>query len=105
MDPENQSRIKSTVDRFGADDMVVVLGAADPWALEMAALTVTEGDPSFVGPLAGVQLGLPVMHIFEDDVRAQVEPKLYEDRIGFVELAVDSEAVKAAMKKLRGEAE
>jgi len=38
-------------------------------------------------------------------VRAQVEPKLYEDRIGFVELAVDSEAVKAAMKKLRGEAE
>ena len=105
MDPENQSRIKSTVDRFGADDMVVVLGAADPWALEMAALTVTEGDPSFVGPLAGVQLGLPVVHIFEDDVRDQVDADLYQERIGFVELAVDADAVRTAMKKFRGENE
>jgi glycine reductase len=103
MDPENQSRIKATVERYGADDMVVVLGAADPWAIEMAALTVTEGDPSFVGPLAGVQLGLPVLHIFEDEIREQVDPSLYEERIGFVELAVDSAAVKAAMKKFRGE--
>lgn len=105
MDPENQSRIKATVERYGADDMIVVLGAADPWAIEMAALTVTEGDPSFVGPLAGVQLGLPVVHIFEDDVRRQVDPAIYEDRVGFVELAVDSDAVRAAMKNLRGEAE
>ena len=29
MDPENQDRIKSLVDEHGADDMVVVLGAAD----------------------------------------------------------------------------
>ncbi len=105
MDPENQSRIKATVERYGADDMIVVLGAADPWAIEMAALTVTEGDPSFVGPLAGVPLGLPVVHIFEDEVRSQVDPAIYEDRVGFVELAVDSDAVRAAMKNLRGEAE
>jgi glycine reductase len=103
MDPENQSRIKAAVDRYGADDMVVVLGAADPWSLEMAAATVTEGDPSFVGPLAGVPLGLPVVHIFEDDVRDQVDADLYEERIGFVELAVDADAVRTAMKKFRGE--
>ena len=105
MDPENQSRIKATVERYGADDLIVVLGAADPWSIEMAALTVTEGDPSFVGPLAGVQLGLPVVHIFEDEVREQVDPAIYDDRVGFVELAVDSAAVRVAMKNLRGEAE
>ncbi len=103
MDPENQSRIKATVERYGTDDLVVVLGAADPWAIEMAALTVTDGDPSFVGPLAGVQLGLPVLHIFEDEIRDQVDPSLYDERVGFVERAVDSAAVKAAMKKFRGE--
>jgi glycine reductase len=69
MDPENQGRIKSTVERYGTDDLVVVLGAADLEGLEMVAETVTEGDPSYVGPLAGVQLGLPVVHIFEDDLR------------------------------------
>jgi betaine reductase len=48
-------------------------------------------------------LGLPVVHIFEDDLREQVDPAIYDERIGFVELAVDSDAVKAAMKKLRNE--
>ena len=74
MDPENQDRIKALVDRLGADDLVVVLGAADPEALEVAAETVTAGDPSYVGPLAGVSLGLPVVHIFEDEVKEQVDP-------------------------------
>ena len=103
MDPENQGRIKATVERHGDDDLIVVLGAADLESLETAAETVTEGDPSFVGPLAGVQLGLPVAHIFEDDLRGQVDAAVYDERIGFVELAVDSDAVKRAMKKIRGE--
>jgi betaine reductase len=104
MDPENQGRIKSTVERHGSDDMVVVLGAADIDGIEMVTETVTEGDPAFVGPLAGVQLGLPVVHIFEDDVREQVDPAVYEEQVGLVEMAVDSDAVKTAMRKLRGEA-
>jgi glycine/sarcosine/betaine reductase complex component A len=104
MDPENQGRIKSAVERHGGDDMVVVLGAADIDGIEMVTETVTEGDPAYVGPLAGVQLGLPVVHIFEDMVREQVDPAVYEEQVGLVEMAVDSEAVKTAMKKLRGEA-
>jgi glycine reductase len=67
MDPENQGRIKSLVDEHGADDLVVVLGAADLEALEVAAETLTIGDPAYVGPLAGVQLGLPVVHILDED--------------------------------------
>jgi glycine reductase len=39
MDPENQDRIKSLVDEHGAEDLVVVLGAADLEALEVAAET------------------------------------------------------------------
>ena len=41
MDPESQSQIKAVVDRFGNEDVVVVLGAADPEALEVAGETVT----------------------------------------------------------------
>jgi glycine/sarcosine/betaine reductase complex component A len=102
MDPENQDRIKALVERLGADDLVVVLGAADPEALEVAAETVTAGDPSYVGPLAGVPLGLPVVHIFEDDVKRQVDASIYEDQIGLLELALDTDAVKHSMAKARG---
>ena len=101
MDPENQDRIKALVERIGADDMIVVLGAADPEALEVAAETVTAGDPSYVGPLAGVPLGLPVVHIFEDEVKAQVDPAIYEEQVGLLELALDTEAVKETMRKAR----
>jgi betaine reductase len=101
MDPENQDRIKALVDRLGADDLVVVLGAADPEALEVAAETVTAGDPSYVGPLAGVPLGLPVVHIFEDEVKRQVDAAIYDEQVGLLELALDTEAVKEVMAKAR----
>jgi betaine reductase len=101
MDPENQDRIKALVDRLGTDDVVVVLGAADPEALEVAAETVTAGDPSYVGPLAGVSLGLPVVHIFEDEVKAQIDPAVYDEQVGLLELALDVDLVKDAMRKAR----
>lgn len=101
MDPENQDRIKSLADRFGSE-LVVILGAADPEALEVATETVTAGDPSYVGPLAGVQLGLPVMHILENQVKEQIDPAIYEKHIRLLELAVDGDAVRAAMRNARG---
>jgi glycine reductase len=103
MDPENQGLIKRIVDEQGPEDLVVLLGAADPDAVEVAAETVREGDPAYVGPLAGVQLGLPVLHVFEDEVKEQSDAGVYEAEVGFFELSFDVEAVKAAMRRARGE--
>ncbi len=105
MDPENQGLIQAIVEREGAENVVLILGAADIEALKVAAETVTRGDPSYVGPLAGVQLGLPVMHIFDDEVKRQVDPAVYEEKIGFLELSLQTDEVKAVMRRLRGEFE
>jgi glycine reductase len=102
MDPENQDRIKSLVDEHGADDLVVVLGAADLEALEVAAETVTLGDPAYVGPLAGVQLGLPVVHILEEDVKEQVDPSIYDEQVGLLEMTLDVEQIKRAAATFPG---
>jgi glycine reductase len=103
MDPGNQGLIKRIVEEQGGQDLVVMLGAADPDAVEVAAETVREGDPAYVGPLAGVQLGLPVLHVFEDEVKAQADAAVYEAQVSFFELSFDVEAVKAAMRRARGE--
>ncbi len=103
MDPENQALIKRIVEEFGADDIVVMLGAGDAEAVEVAAETVRDGDPAWVGPLAGVQLGLPVLHVFEDDVKEQSDRSVYEEQIGFFEMTLDVEEVKEAMRRARGE--
>jgi glycine/sarcosine/betaine reductase complex component A len=102
MDPENQDRIKSLVDEHGADDLVVVLGAADLESLEVAAETVTVGDPAYVGPLAGVQLGLPVVHILEADVKEQVDPSIYDEQVGLLEMTLDVARIQRAAATFPG---
>jgi glycine/sarcosine/betaine reductase complex component A len=103
MDPDNQELIKRIVEERGAEGIVVILGAADAEAVEVAAETVRDGDPAWVGPLAGVQLGLPVLHVFEDEVKAQADPAVYEAEIGFFAMTLDVDEVNAAMKRARGE--
>ena len=103
MDPENQGLVKRLADEFGSEDLVVILGAADAESVEIAAETVREGDPAYVGPLAGVQLGLQVLHIFEDAVKEQVEPSVYEEHVGFFALSFDTEQIKEAMRRARNE--
>jgi glycine reductase len=102
MDPENQDRIMALVDKHGADDLVVVLGAADLESLEVAAETVTMGDPAYVGPLAGVQLGLPVVHILEEDVKEQVDEGVYDEQVGLLEMTLDVGQVREAAKSFPG---
>jgi betaine reductase len=103
MDPENQALIKRIVDERGTEGIVVMLGAADAEAVEVAAETVRDGDPAWVGPLAGVQLGLPVWHVFEDEVKQACDPAVYAEKLGFFEMTLDIEGVKDAMRRARGE--
>jgi betaine reductase len=101
MDPENQLEIARLAQEHGAENLVVVLGAADAEALELATETVTEGDPAYVGPLAGVQLGLPVVHVFE--IKDEVDPGVYDAEIGFLELTLDPGPIRATMRRIRGD--
>ncbi len=78
MDWEVQSKVKEITSACGAENVVVVLGVCDPEAAKTYAETVTVGDPTFVGPLAGVPLGLPVYHILEPEVMERIEPHMRE---------------------------
>jgi glycine/sarcosine/betaine reductase complex component A len=102
MHPENQDRIKRLADEHGTDSLVVVLGAADLEAIEVAAETLTVGDPAYVGPLAGVPLGLPVVHILEEDVKLQIDPGVYDDQVGLLEMSLETDTVREAIRKMRG---
>ena len=93
MDSDNQAAIKKLVDDTGAENLVVVLGAANLEQAEIAVKTFTVGDPSFAGPLAGVSLRLPVFHILEPEVRGAIPEDVYEKQAGFMAMIVDVEEV------------
>lgn len=103
MDLEDQGVIKDTVEEHGKENVIVVLGSPDDESAEIYAETVTTGDPTFAGPLAGVSLGLPVYHILEDVVKEKIDPQVYEQQIGMMEMVLDKEAITKSLQKIRGE--
>jgi len=98
---EKQAIIKNLVDEMGTEGLVVVIGAADPEVAQVTAETVTFGDPSFAGPLAGVSLRLPVYHILEPEVKQAIPRDVYEEQAGFMELVADTEELGKIFKEIR----
>lgn len=103
MDLENQKRVKEAADKYGAENVAVLLGASEAEAAGLAAETVTVGDPTFAGPLAGVALNLTVFHILEEQVKAQVDTAVYEEQVGMMEMVLDVDGISNEMKDVRGE--
>ena len=104
MDPENQTQIKNiaeNVEGDAADGIIVVLGASDLEGALISAETVTTGDPSFSGPLAGVSLGLPVYHILEPEMQQAVPKDVYDEAAGIWMLTEDTEKIRKEFKAIR----
>ena len=99
MDLENQKRIKEAAEKFGNENVVVLLGAAEAEAAGLAAETVTVGDPTF----AGVELNLAVYHIVEEEIKSQIDEAIYEDQVGMMEMVLDVDEIASEMKDVRGE--
>jgi glycine/sarcosine/betaine reductase complex component A len=102
---ESQAQIKKIVEQEGKENMIVVLGASDIEGAEIAAETLTVGDPSYAGPLAGVSLGLPIYHILEPEVKAAIPEDVYEQAAGIISMIVDTEEVSKKFKALRENAQ
>ena len=103
MDLENQKRVKDFADEYGAENLVVVLGAAEGEAAGLAAETVTAGDPTFAGPLTGVQLGLTVYHVCEPEMKAEFDEAVYEEQVSMMEMVLDVDDIVSEMSAIRNE--
>lgn len=90
MDLENQSRIKDLAEKYGKDDLIVVLGGAE--ASGLATETVSAGDPTFAGPLSGVLLGLKAYHIFE--LKCEIDAAVYEKQVSMMEMVLNVDEIK-----------
>jgi len=100
MDLENQARIKELAEKYGNEDLIVVLGGAEAEASGLAAETVSTGDPTFAGPLSGVSLGLKAYHIFE--LKEEVDAEVYDEQISMMEMVLDVDEIIKEVKTYRG---
>ena len=101
MDLENQKRVKEFAEEYGAENLVVVLGAAEGEAAGLAAETVTLGDPTFAGPLTGVQLGLTVYHVCEPEMKEEFDEAVYGEQVSMMEMVLDVDDIISEMQAIR----
>lgn len=101
MDLENQKRVKEFAEQYGPENVVVLLGAAEGEASGLAAETVTNGDPTYAGPLTGVSLGLKVYHVCEPEVKNEFDPSIYEDQVSMMEMVLDVDDIVSEMTSIR----
>ena len=100
---ENQKRVKDFAEKFGPENVVVLLGAAEGEASGLAAETVTNGDPTYAGPLTGVQLGLTVYHVCEPEVKAEFDPAVYDEQVSMMEMVINVDDIIKEMNSIRSQ--
>ena len=91
-------------ERYTPDELMVLLGTPNAESSRLYAMTVTEGDPSWAGALAGVALGLPVYHIMEEAVKTQVTPAVYEEHVALMEMVLEAGDIAQAVQEVRAHA-
>lgn len=101
MDLEIQQRVKDLTEKYGAENMVIVIGGAEPEASGLSAETVAAGDPTFAGPLAGVALGLSVFHVVEPEIKDECDEAVYDEQCGMMEMVLDVEEITKEIKAVR----
>ena len=101
MDLDDQASIQQVVDRVGKDGLVVLLGSPNAESAELYAATVTMGDPTYAGPLAGIPLGLPVYHVLEAEVADQLPAATYAEQLQMAALTLDVEDITATVRRIR----
>jgi hypothetical protein len=97
MNFENQGIIKRLADQYGPENLAVVLGNGEACGVEVFDESVSQGYPSFDGPLAGVALKIPVYHVLEQEVMAEVPEKLRDEKLQLSSLVIDVESMRQAL--------
>jgi len=101
MDQQNQQRILDAAQKYGAENVVVLLGSADADGAGLYAETVTAGDPTYAGPLAGVSLGLPVYHVFDEAIKTEADKGAWKEQISMMEMVLDTQKLASSVANIR----
>lgn len=91
------------MEKVGTDNLMVLLGTPTPESSKLYAMTVSQGDPTWAGALAGAAFDLPVFHITEQQIKSQIDPETYEAEVGITEMVLDVYEIAEAVGMARSD--
>ncbi len=101
LEPKEQQKVLELTEEYGKENIIVVLGSSEAEQAAVRAETVLAGDPTDIGPLKGISLGLPVYHIFE--LKEQINPVLYKEHCATFEMLLEADDIIREVAAVRNE--
>ncbi|MBU3179592.1 glycine/sarcosine/betaine reductase complex selenoprotein A [Clostridium psychrophilum] len=101
MDIELQQKVKDIALEYGAQNLVVVIGGSEAETSGLCAETMANGDPTFVGPLSGIALGLTVYHVVEPEIKDECSETVYEKQCAVMEMVLEIDEIILEVKSVR----
>lgn len=101
MDNELQQIVKDLAIKHGAKNLVVIIGGAEAETSGITAETMTTGDPTFVGPLADIDLGLAVYHVVEPEIKDYFINSVYDEKCSVMEMVLEIDEIISEVKSYR----
>jgi glycine/sarcosine/betaine reductase complex component A len=62
----------------------------------------SDSDP-LIPRLAGVSLGLPVYHVFDEAIKAEADQGVWLQRVGMMEMVLDTAKLAGSVAKMRAQ--
>lgn len=101
MDNKDQENINECVKQYEAVNCVAILGSATTECAIAYAEALTAGDPSGMGPLCDIALGLPVYSIFEKAIENETNKGVWDEKIAILALSLPAAEIASAVSKVR----
>lgn len=102
LDLEKQKNILALAEQYGSENIVVITSLGfDTEGLEGVAETVSLGDPTYAGPLAGVALNIPTYHICEPTIKNNLDTEFYEEKFSLLEMIIDIDEITSILDTYR----
>lgn len=101
IDIEEQQIIKDKALNYGAENLVIVIGAAQVETSKLCAVVVTQGDQTSMGPLSGIALGLVIYHMVEPEIKDICQASVYEEQCAVMEMVLDIDEIIFGVKSIR----
>lgn len=103
MDASVQQIVKDLTCKYGAENILVIIGGAEAESSGISAETMSLGDPTGIGPLAGIALGLTVYHVVEPEIKNECEMSVYEELCGVMEFILEIDEIITEVKSVRAQ--
>ncbi|EHQ89305.1 Glycine reductase complex selenoprotein A [Desulfosporosinus youngiae DSM 17734] len=99
MDQENQVQIRALAQKYSREELMIVLGSADPEMAAIAAETAAGRNLTYIGPSAEVRFGLKAYHVLE--LKEFIAPEVYSRHLEMMEMILDIPGIVSEVSSVR----